>query len=246
MIAHLFAAAAYRVMRDREAARPLFLSPLLTWSPGDAWADRAEYEQAKAWALREPVEKFAARLPAAARGAGPSNLPRLVARAQASSPGGVVERTHAFLVHTPRGPVGVSAAVHSAAATGWILDGNTPLPRESVVTKANIWAAARFTPPSAFAKALHPLKLRSAPLAIGDRLFIVACRVTGDPCVPEVTEARTDSSGSSSTLKASGPVDWKQLVGAPVLDEDGAVAGVLMPMNPGTSPSVFPLRLLLD
>ena len=223
MIAHLFAAAAYRVVRDREAARPLFQSPMLTWSPGDAWADRAEYERAKAWALSEPVETFAARLPAAARGAGPSNLPRLVARAQASLPDGAVERTHAFLVDTPKGPVGITATRNAAAATSWILERNMPLPRESVTTKATVWAAARFTPPPAFAKALHPLKLRSAPLAIGERLFIVACRTTGVDCIPRsrrpgptvaelppLSGPRMPSIGSSSSEPQSWmtPVRW--------------------------------------
>jgi hypothetical protein len=244
--AQLFAAAAYRVMRDRESARSLFKMPMLSWSPGDVWSDRAEYERAKAWALREPVEKFAAQIFAAAGRPVPPNVPRLVARAKVSIADGTVERTHAFLVSTPAGPVGMTAARNASPATTWMLDRDTPLSRESVTMKP-FSRAAKFTPPPAFAAALHPLRLRPTPLAIGDRLWIVACLAGELNCVPHVTEVRVNGGNvgfGGSTLSATSSVDWKYLVGAPVFDDDGAVAGMLMPGD--GNPTTLSLQLVLN
>lgn len=255
--AHRFAAAAYRAARDLDTARMLFKTPLLTWSSRlTAWRDRFEYERASAWALGQPVEPFFRKLAAAAPGPVPGDLLRLVAPAQVSFHDGTMERTNAFLVIAPTGPMGITATTqpliasgafdgHPNTTTSWILDRDVPLPREAV----SAWPddpLARFTPPPSFATTLHAFKPRSTPIVTGDRLYVVACSGSTPACAPRVTEVLLTSTGmlEVSPPVPGEPIDWTHSGGAPVLDETGALAGVLL-VRPGKQARILPLQNVL-
>jgi hypothetical protein len=244
--AHRFALSAYRVARDRDTARTLFQSPLLVWSTGLPWTDRVEFDRARAWALREPLEPFARKIADASGGALPPDVPRLVAAAEIGT-AALVERTNVFLAMTPAGPVGLTAVAgpplpaEQAGAIRLVIDGDISVAPQDITTTF-VWKTFRFAPPDALVRALHPVKIRQTPLETGDLLYVVACAGGERPektCRPRVVGGRASN---ASQFKTEQSVDWTELAGAPVFDDDGAVAGTLVPDQRLPEPTIHPVR----
>ncbi|HEX7705212.1 MAG TPA: hypothetical protein VF701_02025 [Thermoanaerobaculia bacterium] len=252
-IAHRYAAAAYRVERDRQTARFLFGTPLLEFGTSDgAWQNRNEFEAAKSWATRKPVETFAARFIAGKAGPWEKDLPRVVAPVRVDFDDGTVETMNAFLVSTATGPLlatGLSretANVPHRRPVGWLFDRDVTVLAEKVQWPLPLVQVVDPAPEDLVAR-LHQLKPRSTPAVIGERFYIVACSGSGDRCDPKIATVRVRNAGTSYEVVADGgPIDWREVPGAPAFDDDGAVAGVLIPDPIAGTANVVPLPLVRE
>ncbi|HYC59120.1 MAG TPA: hypothetical protein VEK79_06090 [Thermoanaerobaculia bacterium] len=236
--AQRFAAAAYRVARDRETARALFETPLLAGKADfNEWENSSEFERAKVWALRKPVEAFITTR---------SNVPRLVAPVNVSLSDGTTIQAKTFIVATASGPFGITTTrpFDSNNRAVRITYENAGIAAE--VSPGAPWAVS-FKPPAALTTALHVLNARSTPFVIGDRLFVVACAEDSQPpkCATRLTETRAKSGGTSTTAGLGQPGNSTDLIGAPVLDDDGVVLGVVVAVTPGGEMSIASIDYLL-
>ena len=263
--AHAFARLAYDLERDRETARALFATPLLAEFNPHVWRDRQEYMLARAWALQEPADAFAKDLTHASSGEIGRGWPRLVTTTRVELDDGASSHAHAFLVVTPAGLRGITVGLDFVTLIqnthpqlleaklrtrirAWTVgaNGEKPLHNLDVVTGLGLAGAVVFEASTPVAAAFHPLRLATRDLRSGDRVFVVACTDVRAQCKQRVIAARFTSLAISPD---GGAIEnWRALAGAPVLDDTGAVAGVLMPAMPGHTgpPGIFELRALLS
>jgi hypothetical protein len=97
--------------------------------------------------------------------------------------------------------------------------------------KSEVWTdlvILDIAPMSVVALPSIPLSLRAEPIAIGARVFLIACPYEQEDCTQNVYPAKVvarDHDRFKYTFES--PVSLSGMSGAPVLDENGLVAGVM-------------------
>lgn len=158
-----------------------------------------------------------------------------------------------FLVETPRAAIMLATALHLIGEAGGV---DPPIPADKLDSVLVSWKAHRRTEPDRGIEAANvvaagpekgnidwlvlsikksaslpatPLKVRSAPVEIGEKVFLIGCPYIEPNCKQNVYEGKVTKRayGNAFQYTLEPYVDLRGFSGAPIIDAKGYVVGVM-------------------